>query len=122
MISGIPDRLQQLMEDRGVEVLRGEARFAGPNTVSVDGRILQARHIVIATGSVPRTLSFPGASLMVTSDDVLSEPTLPKEAVFIGGGVIAMEFAHVFARAGSRGDHSGGPAATAEWRRQRRSR
>jgi glutathione reductase (NADPH) len=59
MISGIPDRLQQIMDDRGVEVLRGEARFAGPNTVSVDGRVLQARHIVIATGSAPRTLSFP---------------------------------------------------------------
>ena len=69
MISGIPDRLQRLMDERGIDVLRGEARFAGPNIVSVGGRMLKARPIVIATGSTPRTLSFPGATLMVTSDD-----------------------------------------------------
>jgi glutathione reductase (NADPH) len=59
-------------------------------------------HIVIATGSRPRRLPFPGAELMITSDDVLSERKLPASVVFIGGGVIALEFSHVYARAGAR--------------------
>jgi glutathione reductase (NADPH) len=57
---------------------------------------------VIATGSKSRRLPFPGAELMITSDDVLSEDALPETVVFVGGGVIALEFSHVYARAGAR--------------------
>jgi glutathione reductase (NADPH) len=57
---------------------------------------------VIATGSKPRRLPFAGADLMITSDDVLSERKLPASVVFIGGGVIALEFSHVYARAGAQ--------------------
>ena len=98
----IPGSLGRLMADRGVEVIRGEAAFAGPNAVRVGDRMIEARHIVIATGSKPRSLPIPGADLMITSDDVLSERQQPSEVVFIGGGVIALEFAHVYARAGTK--------------------
>jgi len=47
-------------------------------------------------------LPFPGAELMITSDDVLSERRLPASVVFVGGGVIALEFSHVYARAGAK--------------------
>jgi glutathione reductase (NADPH) len=57
---------------------------------------------VVATGSTPRKLPFPGAELMITSDDVLSERRLPASVVFVGGGVIALEFSHVYARAGAK--------------------
>jgi glutathione reductase (NADPH) len=100
MISGIPASLGELMNRRGVEVIRGRGRFAGPNAVTVGEETLQAKHIVIATGSRPRRLPFPGAELMITSDDVLSERRLPASVVFVGGGVIALEFSHVYARAG----------------------
>ena len=100
MIAGIPASLGQLMERRGVEVIRDRGRFAGPNAVAVGGETLEAKHVVIATGSTPRKLPFPGAELMITSDDVLSEPRLPASVVFVGGGVIALEFCHVYARAG----------------------
>jgi glutathione reductase (NADPH) len=83
-------------------VFRGSARFVGPNAVEVDGQRLEADNIVIATGSVPRPLPIPGAELMITSDEVLTERTLPASVVFIGGGVIAMEFSHVYTRAGSK--------------------
>lgn len=102
MIKDIPQRLAKLMSDRGVEVLKGEAVFTAPDTVRVGDRSLEARHIVIATGSKPRALPIPGAEHMITSDEVLSEPELPSSVIFIGGGVIALEFSHVYARAGAK--------------------
>ena len=101
MVSFIPGAMQSLAEKRG-DVFRGSARFVGPNTVEVDGSVLEGENIVIATGSKPRPLPIPGAELMITSDEVLSEETQPNEVVFIGGGVIAMEFSHVYARAGTK--------------------
>jgi glutathione reductase (NADPH) len=100
MIAGIPDSLAASMARRGVEVIRGQGRFVGADAVQVAGRTLEAGHIVIATGSKPRHLPIPGADRMITSDDVLDDPTLPREVVFIGGGVIALEFSHVYVRAG----------------------
>jgi glutathione reductase (NADPH) len=100
MIAGIPASLGELMTRRGVEVIRDRGRFAGANAVTVGGETLEAKHVVIATGSTPRQLPFPGAELMIISDDVLTERRLPASVVFVGGGVIALEFSHVYARAG----------------------
>ena len=102
MIRHIPGSLAQLMADRDVEVIRGRADFAGPNAVRVGERTIEARHVVIATGSKPRRLPIPGAEYMITSDEVLSETALPNDVIFVGGGVIALEFSHVYARAGTK--------------------
>ncbi|MCY6382572.1 dihydrolipoyl dehydrogenase family protein [Hoeflea prorocentri] len=101
MIGFIPDAMKGVAEKRG-SVFRGHARFTGPNTVEVDGTLIEGENIVIATGSKPRPLNIPGAGLMITSDEVLSEKQQPDEVVFVGGGVIAMEFSHVYARAGTK--------------------
>ncbi|TIX94794.1 MAG: NAD(P)/FAD-dependent oxidoreductase [Mesorhizobium sp.] len=100
MIRDIPCRLSGLMAKRGVDVIVGEAAFIGSNTISVDGRELEARNIVIATGSKPRSLAIPGSEHLTISDDVLNDPVLPRAVVFVGGGVIAFELGHVYARAG----------------------
>jgi glutathione reductase (NADPH) len=68
--------------------------------VKVGGRRIEARKILIATGSMPRTLSLPGAAHMITSDEILDLKTQPGEMVFVGAGVISLEFSHVLARAG----------------------
>jgi glutathione reductase (NADPH) len=101
MISGIPDSLAETLETRGVELIREHAKFVGPNEVKAGPRRIGAKHIVIATGSKPRPLPISGAELMITSDEVLSERERPQSGLFIGGGVMALEFGHVYRRAGS---------------------
>ena len=101
MIKDIPANLARSMAKRNVEVIKGHGVFAGPNTIRVGDRELEARHIVIATGSKPRPLPIPGAELMITSDEMLSERELPASVIFVGGGVISLEFGHVYARAGA---------------------
>jgi glutathione reductase (NADPH) len=101
MIDFIPGAMEDTAKGRG-DIYRGKARFVGPNAIEVDGTRLEADNFVVATGSITRPLSIPGAEHLITSDDVLSERELPNEVVFIGGGVIAMEFSHVYARAGAK--------------------
>ncbi|MDP3690978.1 NAD(P)/FAD-dependent oxidoreductase [Bradyrhizobium sp.] len=101
MIKDIPAGLARSMTKRNVEVIGGSAVFAGPNLIRVGDRELEARHIVIATGSKPRQLPIPGAEHMTTSDDMLSERRLPASVIFVGGGVISLEFGHVYARTGA---------------------
>jgi glutathione reductase (NADPH) len=102
LIDGLPQSFAGTLAKRGVEVVAGRGVMIGPDTVRVGERTFQAQHIVVASGSKPRALAFPGADLMVTSDEVLSDPTFPASVVFVGGGVIGLEFSHVFARAGAR--------------------
>ncbi len=102
MIHHLPASFARTLTKRGVEVLRGHAAFVGPTAVRVGKATIEAKHIVIATGSTPRKLPIDGAEHMITSDEVLSERKLPREVVFVGGGVIALEFSHVYARAGAK--------------------
>jgi len=101
MIKDIPANLARSMARRDVEVIKGSAVFAGPNLIRVANRELEAKHIVIATGSKPRPLPIPGAELMITSDEMLNERDLPASVIFVGGGVISLEFGHVYARTGT---------------------
>lgn len=101
MIKDIPANLARAMARREVEVIRGLGSFVSPNTICVGDRLLEGRHIVIATGSMPRPLPIPGAEHMITSDDMLRDRELPASVIFVGGGVISLEFGHVYARAGA---------------------
>jgi len=100
IIRDIPSRLSGLMAKRGVAVISGKAMFIRSNAIRVNNRELEAKNIVIATGSKPRPLPIPGAEHLTISDDVLNDPELPRAVVFVGGGVIAFELGHVYARAG----------------------
>jgi glutathione reductase (NADPH) len=101
MIDFIPGAMEDIAKNRGT-VYKGKAVFVDANAIEVEGKRIEAENFVIATGSMTRPLSIPGAEHLITSDDVLNERELPQEVIFIGGGVIAMEFSHVYARAGAK--------------------
>ena len=86
----------------GIAAFHGRARFAGPTTVQVGEETLEGRYVVIATGEAPADLGIPGAEHLTTSDQFLELNELPRRILFIGGGYIAFEFAHVAALAGSQ--------------------
>lgn len=94
-------RIETGLEKAGVVALHGQARFTGQNTIEVNGDSLTAHHFHIATGARPMTLNIPGEELLITSTDFLELPERPDRVVFVGGGFIAMEFAHICKRAGS---------------------
>ena len=97
----ISNKVENYHREHGAEVVRGRARFTGPDTVEVTGRILRADHFVVAVGDVPRPLDIPGANLAATSDDFLDLDELPRRIIFIGGGFVAFELAHIAARLGA---------------------
>ncbi len=99
-VEGVPGEFEASLARRGIDLLRGTARFLGPHDIGVDGAAYRARRIVVATGSSPRALPIPGAELLLSSDELLDLLELPDSITFIGAGVIAFEFAHVLARAG----------------------
>jgi glutathione reductase (NADPH) len=101
LIKDVPTNTERGLVRRGIGIVRGEAAFIAPNAARIGDRTIEAKTIVIATGSKPRPLPIPGADKMITSDEMLSERELPASVVFVGGGVIALEFAHIYARAGA---------------------
>ena len=80
----------------------GTARFTAPDTLTVEGRALTGRHILIASGARPVPLGFPGAEHAITSGAFMEVDELPARIGLVGGGYIAAEFAHLAARAGAK--------------------
>ncbi len=102
---GFTDPVPQSMEDNlashGVDTLHGHAQFTGPTRVEVDGTGFDAQRVLVATGARPRTLEFPGHEHLIDSTDFLDLDTLPARILFVGGGFVSFELAHLAARAGS---------------------
>ena len=100
-IEGVPDMMEGSLKNRDIDTIAGRAKFSGPDEVEVNGETYVGKKFVIATGSTNRELPIPGFQHCITSDDILNLPERPGSIVFIGAGVIALEFGHVFVRAGS---------------------
>ncbi|WP_333674153.1 glutathione-disulfide reductase [Streptococcus parasuis] len=77
----------------GVEVINGFARFVDNQTVEINGELIRAKHIVIATGARPDVPSIPGSELGIVSDDVFAWEELPSSVAILGAGYIAVEMA-----------------------------
>ena len=90
---------------KGVEYVRGAARFVDAHTVEVNGRRMSARHIVIATGSKPALPNIPGAEFGISSDGFFDLETRPHRVAVVGSGYIACELAASFHELGSQVEH-----------------
>jgi pyruvate/2-oxoglutarate dehydrogenase complex dihydrolipoamide dehydrogenase (E3) component/uncharacterized membrane protein YdjX (TVP38/TMEM64 family) len=88
----------------GVECLDGEARITSPWTVSIDGRVLTTRSIIIAAGARPFVPPIPGIEQVqvLTSDNLWQLRELPRRLAVLGGGPIGSELAQAFARFGAK--------------------
>jgi dihydrolipoamide dehydrogenase len=82
------------------EVVSGEAQFIAPHTITVGNIQASAPKIIIATGSESATLPIPGVELAVTSTELLNLTEVPQSLAIVGGGVIGLEFASIFAAFG----------------------
>jgi dihydrolipoamide dehydrogenase len=94
--------VEGLLKAGGVTTLRGSARLAGNGVVEVSGDRVQAKDIIIATGSAVARIPIPGAELTIDSDQILELREIPPRLTVIGGGVVGMEFAAMFAALGSK--------------------
>ena len=97
----VPQSREKSFKEAGIEAFHGRARFVGPKAVEIDGRVLETRHAVIATGRHPADLGIAGQEHVTISEQFLELEELPRRIAFIGGGYIGFEFAHVALRAGS---------------------
>jgi glutathione reductase (NADPH) len=101
LIDSTTERTEQAWAKIGVEQFHGRARFVDPTTLGVGNDRLIGRRVLIAAGAMPAPLTFPGADRLATSEDFLNLDRMPARIVFVGGGYISFEFAHVAARAGA---------------------
>jgi glutathione reductase (NADPH) len=98
----VPKKREEAFAKQGIDAFRGIARFAAPDTVTVDGRTLKGRHILIASGARPAPLSFPGAEHAIMSDAFMELEHLSERIAMVGGGYVAAEFSNIAARAGAK--------------------
>jgi len=95
----VPKNREEGFAQAGISAFHGRAHFVGYTAIEVNQQVLTSRYVVIATGAKPRKLNIPGEQYVTTSDQFLDLDSLPQRIVFIGGGYISMEFAHVSLRA-----------------------
>jgi len=95
--------LQGLVKARRIEVVEGEGRLSSPTSVTVDERVIEAKHVLLATGSESKSL--PGLELdherVLASEDALKLDHVPASAIVLGAGAIGCEFASVWASFGT---------------------
>jgi dihydrolipoamide dehydrogenase len=107
IVTGLTKGVETLFKKNGVTWVKGTARLAGGGTVVVTGgddQEITAKHILVATGSAPR--SVPGVTVdrqrVITSDEAIHLPEVPKTIAVLGSGAVGVEFASIFNRFGSK--------------------
>ena len=100
--NGVVDRLwkglQSTIASRKIDTIEGDGRLESPTSVRVGDTVYEAEHVVLATGSEPKSL--PGLDIdgerVITSDQALTLDRVPDSVIILGGGVIGVEFASVW--------------------------
>lgn len=94
--------LEALLESKGIDIIKGQALISDTNTIKVDGKSINSKHILIAAGSAPverEGLKFDH-NYIFSTDDILQLDRAFKSLVIIGGGVVGCEFAAIYNRLG----------------------
>jgi len=98
----VPEQNEQSFEQAGIAMQHGRAHFVDRTSLQIGDDTLVGRHVVIATGARHAPLGIAGEEYLTTSTQFLELDALPRRIVFVGGGYIAFEFAHIAARAGAQ--------------------
>lgn len=99
-----------LLDNAGVTHYDGRARIVDANHIEINGEVVSTERILIATGGWPVVPDFPGNEHVITSNEAFFLEELPKRALVVGGGYIAVEFAGIF--------HGLGVQTTLSYRRE----
>ncbi|QRV02849.1 dihydrolipoyl dehydrogenase [Arcanobacterium phocisimile] len=103
--NGVIERMYKgltgLIDTRGVETVHGWGRLVAQDTVEVNGRRLKGKNIVLASGSYSKTIGQTITDRVITSEQALQLDYVPNSVVVLGGGVIGVEFASVWASFGT---------------------
>jgi len=92
---------EKSLKEAGIDVFVGNPKFVGNLKIQVGDDVLETKKAHIAVGAEPRTLTFEGSEHLITSDQFLEMDELPKKIVFVGGGYVSFEFAHIASRYGA---------------------
>jgi len=101
-ISRLERAYQSGLEGSKVEIIRDRAEIVSPTAVRLvrDGRVLETRYILVATGAKPLIPDIPGRELGISSNEAFDLPKLPHSILIEGGGYVGVEFATIFAGLG----------------------
>src|SRR5262245_28344939 len=98
--------IEHQLQRNDVRLLRGDAAFTGPHTLTIRAesglREITAANVVIACGTHPATLPgvTPDGDVVITTDEICQLPRMPRALTVVGGGVIGIEYASIFAAVG----------------------
>ncbi|WP_020006676.1 dihydrolipoyl dehydrogenase family protein [Salinicoccus albus] len=96
-----PEMKEKGLKKQGIDTYHGHAAFIDENKIKVNEETLKGNYFLIAAGASPAKLPIEGSEHFTFSDDFLELEELPKDIVFVGGGYISFEFAHIATRAGA---------------------
>ena len=106
VVGGLTKGIEFLFKKNRIDWIKGTARLAGNGKVDVyegEKQTLQAKQIIVATGSAPR--SVPGVEIdrkrIITSDEAIHLKDVPKSMIILGSGAVGVEFASIYRRFGS---------------------
>ena len=101
VIATLRSGIGTLLSHPNITLVKAEARFVDAHTVAADSETYTAPNIIVATGSVPKTLRLNAPAACLDSRDLLQLDHLPKSLCIVGAGVIGMEFASIFSTFGT---------------------
>lgn len=104
IVKNLRQGIESLFMARGITLIKGDARLISRNTIFSAGRTIEAKSIIIATGSRP--LEIPGLKFdhenILSSDDILGFKNVPPSLTIVGGGAIGCEFAAIYSSFGTK--------------------